>query len=1275
MKTLLYLVTSGTKPHSPVIVKKLGSAGYTVKTAAFDGDCREEADVFIIEGEAPAALRRAAGKLHTGGKPVLFALPSKGGSSQDSLPEHKIITEDSSEREIRIILSAALDAHNTPSSLPDKEQPKSERSGQQSMQIPAHSPVGIYRSTPDGRFLIVNATLVDMLGYDSVEEVLALDIPTDVYADAEQRKLLMQKINPQTKPQGVVIQLKRKDGSIIFCRAFSATRKDEDGTILYYEGILVDITAQVEAEHALRESQEQLASIFNFVPIAISLNTWPEGKFIAVNPAFEKIFGLSREQTLGKTSLELKLWDTVPEELRAFNRELREKQLVIDSKVAYNHPQLGLRHFKLSSELITIHGQEHIISIVSDITERVLGEQALRESEEKFSAIFRFVPNAIVLSSYPGCNIRDCNPAFEKIFNVKREQIIGKTNFELGVWPTDDFRERVIARLGEKQYIENGEVEYTTENGEKKFLLFSAERMNLAGEDYIVSIFTDISEQKHNEFLTRESEARFRHIYENTPIMMHSINRENKIINVNNYWLEKTGYSREEVIGQDIYFLMTAESARRAREETIPKFWKEGLARDIEYQFITKDGTIIDVIVDCQATIDPAGQEISLTVVRDVSELRKLVKELQESEERYRSLVDLSPIPVAVHTDGLCTFINPAAIKVLGGKSAEDFIGRSVMDFVHPDHKAIIQERIRKAFVEKVEPTLREEKLLRLDGTPVTVELLGTLIEFNGKLSLQIVFHDITSRKMAEAQATRFGRILKNSLIEIYVFDAETWRFLQLNEGALINLGYTDKELHEMTPLDLKKELDEKQFSKLLQPLLAGEKEVVTFEATHTRKDGSRYPAEIHLQYVQASEQNVFIAIALDITKRKEAEEARKKLEERILHTQKLESLGVLAGGIAHDFNNLLTGILGNSSLALMDIGPTAAARQNLIDIEEASRRAADLCRQMLAYSGKGKFVIKPINLSKIVEDLTQLLEVSISKKAVVKFNFADNLPLIEGDVTQIRQVVMNLITNASDAIEEKSGVITISTGAMECDREYLKQSWMSVDLPEGVYVYLEVSDTGCGMEQETINKIFDPFFTTKFTGRGLGLAAVLGIVRGHHGAIKVYSEPGKGTSFKVLFPCAKQQTEDSSDSRRLAAKNIQGSGTILVADDEDTVRAISRRILEQAGYQVLTAQDGREAIEIYKKNKDKIDAVLLDMTMPHLNGEEAFRELRRINKDVIVVLTSGYNEQEATGRFSGKRLAGFIQKPFQALDLMKTMHEALQNAPGRQTGPAPTED
>jgi PAS domain S-box-containing protein len=399
-----------------------------------------------------------------------------------------------------------------------------------------------------------------------------------------------------------------------------------------------------------------------------------------------------------------------------------------------------------------------------------------------------------------------------------------------------------------------------------------------------------------------------------------------------------------------------------------------------------------------------------------------------------------------------------------------------------------------------------------------------------------------------------------------------------------------------------------------------------------------------------------FAVVATDITARVNMIERQRSLEQQMLHAQKLESLGVLAGGIAHDFNNILMAVLGNADLALMRLAPESPAVENLRQIEKAAGQATDLARQMLAYSGKGRFVIEPLNLNSLVEEMLHILKVSISKQAVLRFNYSPHLPTIEADATQVRQILMNLVINASEAIGERSGVIAISTGMMDCDRQYLQGTSLDEELPEGMYVYTEVADTGCGMDKETLSKLFDPFFSTKFTGRGLGMAAVLGIIRGHHGAIKVYSEPDKGTTFKVLFP-ASTRAETLYDLP-VTDSAWRGSGTILLVDDEETVRAVGKDMLVELGYTVVTAADGREALKVFAEQRANIACVLMDLTMPHMDGEQAFRELRRIDPTVKIIMASGYNEQEVSQKFLGKGLSGFLQKPFR----ISTLRATLQN-------------
>jgi CheY-like chemotaxis protein len=364
---------------------------------------------------------------------------------------------------------------------------------------------------------------------------------------------------------------------------------------------------------------------------------------------------------------------------------------------------------------------------------------------------------------------------------------------------------------------------------------------------------------------------------------------------------------------------------------------------------------------------------------------------------------------------------------------------------------------------------------------------------------------------------------------------------------------------------------------------------------------------------------------------------------------------------VAHDFNNLLVGILGNADLALMELPASSAARARLEGIELAARRSADLARQMLAYSGKGRFVVGELDLHNLLREISHLLEATITRKAVVRYAFGENLPLVRGDATQIRQVVMNLMTNAAEAIHETSGIITIATGLRHHRDDDPQPHWPGVQLPPGHYATITISDTGMGMDEATRSRIFDPFFTTKFTGRGLGLAAVLGIVKGHGGSIRVSSEPGRGSSFEVLLPALMHSIElDEEELSDLLADRQDHTRTVFIVDDDETVRVVASAMLAHGGYQAISAADGSAAVELYAQRGDEVDLVLLDLSMPLMDGQECFERLRELDPQVRVVLSSGYNEQDAINRFTGDGLAGFIQKPYRAKGLLAAVGKAL---------------
>ncbi len=403
-----------------------------------------------------------------------------------------------------------------------------------------------------------------------------------------------------------------------------------------------------------------------------------------------------------------------------------------------------------------------------------------------------------------------------------------------------------------------------------------------------------------------------------------------------------------------------------------------------------------------------------------------------------------------------------------------------------------------------------------------------------------------------------------------------------------------------------------------------------------------------------------------DLTEWVKAEEERRKLEAQVQHGQKLESLGVLAGGIAHDFNNLLVGILGHAGMALMEMPADSPLLSRIEEIQTAAQRAAELVNQMLAYSGKGRFVVRPCDLSEIAGEMTTLLRTALGG-VEMELRLRRDVPPVEGDPAQMRQVIMNLITNAADAIGTRSGRIVLTTGSMAVASDYLADARIGSDAAPGEFVYVDVQDDGCGMDQATVDRIFDPFFTTKFTGRGLGLAAVLGIVRRHRGAIKISTAPGRGTTFRVLLPACSAAAAPAPTPAAPVTPTpaVKHSARVLIVDDEQPVLRVASEMLKRAGFAVETALGGEQAVARATESGRAFDIVLLDMTMPKMNGAETFTRLRQLNPGLRVVLMSGYASEEAVSRFGLEGLTGFVQKPFMPASLVKSIVDALAECDG----------
>ena len=738
-------------------------------------------------------------------------------------------------------------------------------------------------------------------------------------------------------------------------------------------------------------------------------------------------------------------------------------------------------------------------------------------------------------------------------------------------------------------------------------------------------------------------------------------------------------YRREEVIGKATPEIIHHKDTGPERADTLSKELGEevnpgfealiararsGIAEERESTYVRKDGTHLPVLVSVTALRDE-NEAITgfLEVALDLTERKRAEESLHATRIRLEKIFEsMSEGLVLQDATGTIVECNQAAERILG-LSRDQLNGRTSVDpawhCIHEDgsffpgtehpvtitlHTGVPQRNVIMG-------------VFKPDKTLTWIELNTVAIGDVGDPKRQAIcsFRDITERKAAQEELLRSREFLA-TVTSILPGLVSYWT----RDLACV---FANKSHGEWFGNDASQALglvagdgEDSLVPRLLKGIPQSIERTITRSDGHLRETWAQYIPDFNPDH---STVRGFVVLVTDITEQKKAVHERQQLERKLQEAQKLESLGVLAGGIAHDFNNILTGVLGNASLASSDLPQSSPVQDYLEAIKKGSRQAAELCKQMLAYSGRGRFVVQNLSLNTLVEETTHLLQISISKKAVLRFDLYPSLPAVAADATQLRQVIMNLVINASEAIGDKSGVISITTGLTRVDRDYLSGTLVAPEIQDGTYVSLEVSDNGSGMSPDTQAKIFDPFFTTKFAGRGLGLAAVLGIVRGHKGTIKIYSELGRGTTFKVLLPCVSGAVV--SEQPGVSSRLWQGKGLILVVDDEESVRTTAAMMLRKFGFEVTLATNGREALELFSGDPGRFTLVLMDLTMPHMDGRQAFAEMRRLKPDARIILMSGFTEQEAISQFTGKGLADFLQKPFEPDSLARVLQRSLE--------------
>ncbi len=761
----------------------------------------------------------------------------------------------------------------------------------------------------------------------------------------------------------------------------------------------------------------------------------------------------------------------------------------------------------------------------------------------------------------------------------------------------------------------------------------------------------------------RPADLRMRAMYEHSPIAI-GFSRDGVTIDANLEYARTFGYaSPDELIGTPILDAIAPRErgtiidnvARRARGEPVPDIY--------ETVGLRKDGSEFPFEIHATRVVLDDGP-LTMASLHDITERKRAEAATREAAEFQRRLIAASPSVILAYEAeeaGRCVLANEAAAAMVGA-TTERLLAQRFRE---------IESWRRSGLLDLAEAALRTGALQRREvelrttfGRDVVMSAAIVPFDSGGKRHLLLLANDVTERRRVEAALRRSEERLT---LVLEATDQGIWDWDLVTGERHVSPGFYRLLGLEPGP----GALDAERLLGLLDPEdAASARQALADDRGDVRELEVRLPlpggawrwllvrGRVLLRGDDGAARRVVGTIA-DVTERKRAEEDQRRFDERVRHAAKLESLGVLAGGIAHDFNNLLAAIIANADLALLELAPGAPGRESIEAVVGASWRAAELCRQMLAYAGKGRLAAAAVDLRELVPEMLQLLQASISKKATLSWAPPAWLPAVTVDPSQLRQVVMNLVLNASEALEGERGTIVVTTGSVDCDEAALRRTVLAEGCAPGTYVFLEVTDSGCGMDAATQARMFEPFFTTKFKGRGLGMAAVLGIVRGHEGTIEVESHVGRGTRLRVLLP-ASPATAAPQASEPAVAPERWGNGVLLIADDEREVRRVVAAMLSRMGFEPLEARDGAEALALFRRHGDRIVGVLLDLTMPVMDGLEALDELRRLAPTTPVVLSSGYGEEQAERRLAAHAGVVFVAKPYTHAGLADALRRAL---------------
>ncbi len=787
------------------------------------------------------------------------------------------------------------------------------------------------------------------------------------------------------------------------------------------------------------------------------------------------------------------------------------------------------------------------------------------------------------------------------------------------------------------------------------------------GIEYRITSIRDISKRKISENALKESEEKFRQISEQSLLGIYIL-QDGLLKYVNDKFCEIQGYPKKELlsltaeeIDQNIHpddLGMIKEQRRKilSGEEEVPD--------SIQHRIITKQGEVRWVEVHSRSG-EYQGRTASFGTLIDISNQINTNASLKESEEKFRQISEQSLLGIFILQDDVFKYVNDKLCEIHGYTREEllEFNDDQINKMIHPeDLQFIIEQRVKKQEGEYDVVNSFQHRIITKIGETRWVEVHSKTGQFQGKNAIYGTLIDFTEQYQALKSLTESEQRYRT------LFDSSPVGILVIRDSLILYANPQFLKLYEFDPKtqvigspvqniqapEVRKELTDRGRKRE-----KGEKVNSSYDSVGLKKDNTSFPIHVEVTQIVLNDGPATLVFIQDLTEIKRVEEEKKNLQTKIQQVEKYESLGNLAGAIAHDFNNILMSIINYANLAKADLDDDSNTLNFLTQIENSSIRAANLSKQMLALSGKGKFLVETLNLCDLLLGERHFITELLPENIKLNLNFDTSYAPIDGDKIQIMQILENLVNNSIDAIGSRTGTVYFQIGEFDFEEKHQSEFILGDSLAIGKFVYIDVKDTGKGFDKGYTDKIFDPFYTTKFVGRGLGLPVVLGIVRGHKGAIKVISNKKDLTTIRILLPISKKSIV-LKEKQKVSSKRQIKKNKILVCDDEIDVRNVLKLILENSGFEVLLASNGIDGVQEFKENMEELNLVLLDLSMPEMNGDIAFQEMQEIKSDIPIILMSGYSEHEALNRIPGKKLAGFLNKPFNRITLLAKIQDIL---------------